>query len=95
MRLKAQAPLRVREAVCERRSSVRSRGLRCGPIHGLEIERVERQRRESFRLSVALLLWVNELELVPSLEHERRVGFRTDADVIDPDRRGLRATAIR
>src|SRR5687768_8306687 len=89
MRLQAQPPARMREAIRERgRRVVREPG----PVHGLQEEMIEAERLESLRLGA--VLGKDELELVALAEAERRTGLRAYADPVESRGRILRAVGL-
>src|SRR5215210_2923310 len=81
--LQAESPTRMLEAVLKRGLDVPPRLCGVSGVEGLQHEVLEVEIDEALGLSGGMALRVNELELVAPREHERRVGLRTHADVVD------------
>ena len=77
MRLQAQLPLRMRQAVLDRRPGVL---LKIRPVHGLQPQLPKRQFLEPLRLGPWLR--VDELQLVAGRQDE--ISSRLGADADDP-----------
>src|SRR5829696_8959533 len=81
--LQAEAPARVLEAVLKGGLHVPPRLGGVSRVEGLEHEVLEVELDEALRLGGRMALRIDELELVAPGEHERRIGLRAHADVVD------------
>src|SRR5580765_7385130 len=89
MRLQAESPARMRQAIRERRARV---GFARGPVHRLEEEMPEAER--GIPLGLGALLWVHQLELVARAHSERRLGLRAHAHPVELRGRIHRAVGL-
>src|SRR6266545_3634141 len=89
MRLQAESPARMRQAVRERRAGF---GLARGPVHRLEEEMPEAER--GVPLGLSSLLGVDQLELVARADPERRLGLRAHAHPVELRGRIYRAVGL-
>src|SRR5690348_14477121 len=88
MRLQAEPPARMRQAVLERGPRV---PLPVGPVHRLQKEMTEGQRLEPFRLGPDLR--VDQLQLVSGPQQQLRPRFGAHADPVQPG--GRKPSAVR
>src|SRR6185503_20463945 len=89
VRLNAQSPTRVREAVLDRRSCVFGE---VRTVHRLQEELLEVQRLQRRRIERRLRKY--QLQLIAAAENPFRSGLRTHADPIDATRRRLRPVRL-
>src|SRR3981189_941167 len=94
VRLKAQAPLRMGEAVAQGRLGVGAGGGVVAGVERLKKEGLELQMGEALWLSLGLRLWVHELELISPREDNGRRRLWADADVVEAGRRFLRPVRL-
>ena len=79
MKLDAQCPTGVPEAVFQRQARV---GFPVRPVHRLQEEGAKEEVFEGFRRNSALRK--DQLQFIPGLEEEFGTGLRADANPIDP-----------
>src|SRR3954471_16723547 len=94
VRLEAEAPLRVGQAVGQGSFGIVARHLGISVIHRLKVERLEGESGKAFRLRIRLRLWIDELQLLALSLGQWRVRLWAHADVIDARRRGLSAIGL-
>src|SRR5258708_3394348 len=94
VRLQAQPPLRMRQAVGERRLGVGQGLLWRGAIHRLKEKRTEIQGRKPLGLCGGLSLWKHKFKLIAAAYEERGIRLRADAQMIDPPRHALGAIRL-
>src|SRR6516225_3167270 len=89
MRLHAQPPLRMPQAIIDR-----ARGIlgNVRAVHRLQREALKGKTREILRLGTCLR--INQLELMATAQHEVCTRFRADADPVQPLRSLDRAVGL-